>query len=47
MAFFEKSKIIDYQRKELEKLEKNLQKLSKGDFDIDSEVIAGDDCVKG
>lgn len=47
MAFFRKSKIIDYQRKEIEKLEKNLQKLSRGDFDIDLEVLAGDNCVEG
>ncbi|NLK35901.1 MAG: hypothetical protein GX301_10795 [Gracilibacteraceae bacterium] len=47
MAFFRKSKIIDYQRIELERLEKNLQKLSRGDFDIDSEVLAGDNCVDG
>ncbi|HRU41240.1 MAG TPA: methyl-accepting chemotaxis protein [Candidatus Diapherotrites archaeon] len=47
MAFFGKSAIIEYQRKELEKLEKNLQKLARGDFDIDSEVPAGDNCAEG
>jgi len=47
MAFFRKSKIINYQRKEIEKLEKNLQKLSRGDFDLDWEVSAGDSCVEG
>ncbi|MEA4847873.1 MAG: methyl-accepting chemotaxis protein [Clostridiaceae bacterium] len=46
MAFFKKSKIISYQRKEIERLEKNLQKLSRGDFNIDWEVSAGDNCVE-
>lgn len=47
MGFFNNyDRIISYQSKEIERLERNLQKLSRGDFDIDSEVTPGDDSVK-
>jgi len=35
--------IIDYQRKEIQKLEMNLKKLSNGNLDIELEVFEGDD----
>lgn len=47
MGLFSKGKIISYQRKEIERFEKNLKKILNGDFDIDSEVSEGDNCVKG
>lgn len=46
MGLFNKSKIIDYQRREIERFEKNLKKISNGDFDIDPEVSEGDYCIK-
>lgn len=46
MGLFNKNSIISYQRREIERLEKNLRKMSKGDFDIDSNVTPGDDSVK-
>ena len=39
----EQTGIIDYQRKEIQKLEANLKKLSDGDLSIDLEVSEGHD----
>lgn len=47
MGLFNKSKIIDYQRKEIKRLEKNLQKLSKGDLGIDLEVSEAENSIRG
>ncbi|MDP4151887.1 MAG: methyl-accepting chemotaxis protein [Bacillota bacterium] len=46
MKLFSKGKIIDYQNREIERLEKNLKKMSLGDFDLDLNVSAGDGCVE-
>ena len=46
MGFFSNIRIINYQRKEIERLEKNLKKISNGDFDIDLEVSVGENCVE-
>ena len=46
MRLFRKSRIINYQKKEIEKLERNLKKISEGNFDIDLEVSVGDDIVR-
>ena len=46
MRFFRKSRIINYQKKEIERLERSLKSLSNGDFDIDLEVSEGDNSVR-
>jgi methyl-accepting chemotaxis protein len=46
MRLFRKSRIINYQKKEIERLERNLKKISEGNFDIDLEVSVGDDIVR-
>ena len=46
MGIFGKNQIINYQKKEIERLESNLKKLSNGDFDIDLEVSVGDSSVR-
>ncbi|MDD4347243.1 MAG: methyl-accepting chemotaxis protein [Desulfitobacteriaceae bacterium] len=45
MELFRKSRIINYQKKEIERLERNLKKLANGESDIDLEVSEGDNCV--
>jgi methyl-accepting chemotaxis protein len=46
MGFLGNSRIISYQKREIERLERNLKKLSDGDFDIDLGVSEGDDYVR-
>ncbi len=46
MGFFRKSRIINYQKQEIERLKRNLKSLSNGDFDIDLEVSQGDNNVR-
>lgn len=45
MGLFKKSRIINYQKEEIGRLERNLKKLSNGEADIDLEVSKGDDRV--
>jgi len=45
MELFKKNRIINYQKKEIERLERNLKRLSEGDFNIDLEVSQGNICV--
>ncbi len=42
MRLFRKSRIINYQKKEIARLEKNLRKLANGELDIDPEVSEAD-----
>ncbi|HWQ29992.1 MAG TPA: HAMP domain-containing protein, partial [Negativicutes bacterium] len=46
MGFFSNNNIMSYRGKEMERLERNLQKLAKGEMDIDCEVALGDDSVR-
>lgn len=46
MILFRKNRIINYQKKEIERLERNLKKLSDGDFNVDLEVFEGDSDVR-
>ena len=46
MVFFRKNRIINYQKKEIERLKRNLEKLSNGNFDIDLEVFEGGSDVR-
>lgn len=46
MKLFRKSRIINYQKEEIGRLERNLKKLSNGEFDIDLEVSEGDNYVR-
>lgn len=46
MGIFRKSRIINYQKEEIKRLERNLKKLSIGDFDIDMEVSEGDKYIR-
>lgn len=46
MAFFRKSRIINYQKQEIKRLERNLKKLLNGEADIDLEIYEGDNSVR-
>jgi len=46
MALFKKSKIINFQKEGIRRLERNLEKLANGEFDFDLELPEGDDCVR-
>ncbi|MCR4436810.1 MAG: methyl-accepting chemotaxis protein [Clostridiales bacterium] len=46
MGLFRKSRIINYQKEEIGRLERNLKKLADGEFNVNLEVSEGDDYTR-